>query len=114
MEDLRKRAAFSTVILCSDFPSTGKLFMETVIDDSQAQFQTTLGACAIRSTRTSSGRQLIRPSASVALSPVTLAGTAPARRLRGWTVGPGEAMPQGSFQRSMAAVADDLGRWLAE
>lgn len=44
MEDIRKRADFSKATLYSYFPSKEELFMEIVIDATDAQFQATLDA----------------------------------------------------------------------
>lgn len=44
MEDIRKRAEFSKATLYSYFPSKEELFMEIVVDATQAQFQATLDA----------------------------------------------------------------------
>jgi AcrR family transcriptional regulator len=44
MEDIRKRAEFSKATLYSYFPSKEELFMEIVIDATEAHFQATLDA----------------------------------------------------------------------
>ncbi|RJF92466.1 TetR/AcrR family transcriptional regulator [Noviherbaspirillum saxi] len=110
MEDIRKRAGFCKATLYSYFPSKEELFMEIVIDASEAHFQATLDALDpsyddIKQALVGFGTRLLSllyltPVQAVRRLVVSEAGRSELGK-KCYEVGP---------VRSVAAVADYLGK----